>query len=126
MISIETSVDDQRRRIDVVIGGPIAGAKVGRVVSQLFLDRPELTAYDILFDLRAYSGDVEAAHLEPIATAYEAAGPDPAVKCRTAFVTNDPNFGFWAGAMDFQFPGRKHAVFQTVEAAEAYLGETAR
>ncbi len=126
MSSIQTHIDDERRRIDLVISGPIAGPKVGRTVSQLFLDRPELTAYDMLYDLRAYTGDVEAAHVEPIAIAYAGAQPDPSIKCRTAFVTPDPNFQYWAGAMDFQFPGRKHGVFLTLEPAEAFLAETNR
>ena len=126
MSNIEIQVDDQRRRIDIVISGPIAGPRVGRTVSQLFLDRPELTAYDMMYDLRAYTGDVEAEHVEPIAIAYAGARPDPTVKCRTAFVTSDPNFEHWAGAMDFQFSGRKHGVFRTLEPAEAFLGEVNR
>lgn len=126
MSSIEINIDDDRRRIDIIISGPIAGTKVGRTVSRLFLDRPELTAYDMLYDLRGYTGDVEAEHVEPIAIAYAGAQPDPAVKCRTAFVTPDPNFQHWAGAMDFQFAGRKHGVFRTLEPAEAFLAELNR
>jgi len=126
MSFIEIRVDDERKRIDVVISGPIAGQRVGRTVSRLFVDRPELTAYDMLYDLRAYTGDVEAEHVEPIAVAYAQAGPDAAVPCRTAFVTPDVNFQYWAVAMDFQFPGRKHGVFRELEPAEAFLGERER
>lgn len=126
MTFIETRVDDDRKRIDVVISGPISGPKVGKTVSRLFIDRPELTAYDMLYDLQAYTGDVEAEHVEPIARAYAGAGPDASVRCRTAFVTPDPNFQFWAGAMDFQFPGRKHGVFRELEPAEAFLAEDPR
>ena len=126
MSSIDTCVYDDRKRIDVIIIGPISGPRVGRTVSQLFVDRPELTAYDMLYDLSAYTGDVEAEHVEPIAAAYVDADPDPSVKCRTAFVTADRNFQYWAGAMDFQFPGRKHGVFRRIEEAEAFLAETDR
>ena len=126
MSFIDTCVDDARKRIDVTISGPISGRRVGKTVSQLFIDRPELTAYDMLYDLRGYTGDVEAEHVEPIARAYAGANPDTSVKCRTAFVTPDPNFQFWAGAMDFQFPGRKHGVFREIEPAEAFLAEESR
>ena len=37
------------------------------------------------------------------------------------FITNDPNFGYWADAMTFQFPGRLHCAFDSEAAADVFL-----
>ena len=120
-VRVDTHVDDDRQRILVTIGGPARGSQVSPVISKMFLARPELTAFDMLYDLMDYTGDVEAEHIKPIADAYEACRPDPSIPCRTAFLTPDPNFSFWAEAMNFQFAGREHRVFQDRRKAEAFL-----
>ena len=120
-VLVETRVDDDLQRIYVTIRGPARGSQVSPVISRMFLDRPGLTAFDMLYDLLEYTGDVGAEHLKPIVDAYEACRPDPSTLCRTAFMTLDPNFSFWAEAMNFQFAGREHRVFQTPEQAEAFL-----
>lgn len=40
---------------------------------------------------------------------------------RTAFITYDPNFTYWAAAMTYQFPGRLHRTFESEAEAEAFL-----
>jgi hypothetical protein len=114
-------VDDDRQRILVTIRGPARGSQVSPMISRMFLDRPELTAFDMLYDLWEYTGDVEAEHVRPIAEAYEACRPDPSIACRTAFLSPDPNFAFWAEAMNFQFAGREHRVFKDLSEADAFL-----
>ena len=118
---IDTRVDEDRQLILVTISGPVGGRQVGSVIGHLFRDRPELTAFDMLYDLLAYTGDVEAEHLKPIVDAYQACDPDPTIPCRTAFATVDPNFSYWAEAMNFQFPGREHRVFRNLVEADAFL-----
>jgi hypothetical protein len=120
-VSVETRVDDDTQRIYVTIRGPARGSQVSPIISKMFLARPGLTAFDMLYDLMEYTGDVEAEHIKPIADAYEACRPDPSTCCRTAFMTPDPNFAFWAEAMNFQFAGREHRVFQDRARAEAFL-----
>jgi hypothetical protein len=119
--SVHITVDDRRRRIDIHISGPVSGAQVSAPVSQVFVDRPELCAYDILYDLHAYSGDVGADDIDPIVEAYQACGPDASLPVRTAFLTPDPYFQHWASAMDEQFPGREHRAFPSLSAALAFL-----
>ena len=123
---VELSVDDALRRIYVTIRGAVAGPPVAQAVARMFLDRPELTAFDMLYDISAYTGSVEASDIEPIAVAYAACSPDPSIPTRTAFVTGDPNFRLWAEVMNFQFPGRTHAAFRDPADAVAFLDSTER
>ena len=124
--SVLIEIDDSRRRVFVRIEGPATGVEVGDALSRMFLGRPELTGFDMLFDLLRYTGDVEAAHVKPIVEAYAACEPDKTRPCRTAFVTGDPGFGAWARAMDFQFTGREHRAFAAVEEAECFLDSSDR
>jgi hypothetical protein len=126
---VELRVDDGLRRVFVTISGPATGPQVAGPVSALFRGRPELTAYDMLYDIREYWGDVSADDIEPIVDAYAAAEPDPARPTRTAFVTLDPYFHYWAEAMDEQFLARTHHTFPRLDAALDFLadpGATAR
>ncbi len=118
---VELRVDDDRRLIFVTIAGPATGKQVAEPVSEMFRNRPELTGYDMLYDIREYTGDVEAEHIKPIADAYAASQPDPARPTRTAFLTFDPNFQLWAASMDFHFPGRTHRAFREPAEAEEFL-----
>ena len=119
--TVETRVDDDLNRIFVTISGPATGRQVGPAIGRMFLERPELTAFDMLYDIREYTGDVEAEHIKPIADAYAASQPDPAQPTRTAFLTFDPNFQLWAASMDFHFPGRTHRAFREPAEAEEFL-----
>jgi hypothetical protein len=122
---IDLRVDDRLHRIFVTISGPATGPQVAGPVSAMFRQRPELTAYDMLYDIRNYCGDVSADDIEPIVEAYAEAHPDPARHTRTAFVTFDPCFHYWAEAMDHQFLARTHHTFPALEAAEAFLARPA-
>ena len=118
---VAIEVDDVARRILVSITGSAAGPEVSATLTELFRTRPELTGYDMLYDLRTYTGDVTADDVKPILIAYQAARVPEADGTRTAFVTSDPNFAFWAEAMTYQFCGREHRVYAQVEEAEAFL-----
>ena len=49
---------------------------------------------------------------------YEAPAEPEACQRPGFIVTLDPNFEFWAAALDQQFPGRKHYIVSTL--AEAF------
>ena len=119
--AVDIGLDDKRHRLLFTLRGPVTGPEVCARLCELYIQQPELTGYDYVFDLREYSGDVEAAHLEPIAQIYAGVRVPEAESVRTAFVTLDPNFELWATAMDFQFPGREHRVFLSMAEAEAFL-----
>jgi hypothetical protein len=121
--SIDMRVDQSIPRFFVTIRGPVTGHKVGKALAAYYLAHPEVIKLDMLFDLTAYEGAVEADHVMMIIDAYHRCGPDPLHPCRTAFVTPDKNFRLWAAAMSFQFKGREHQAFSTFEEAEAFLAE---
>ena len=118
---VDLSVDDQLRRIFVTIAGPATGKQVAGPVSEMFRERPQLTGYDMLYDLRTYSGDVTADDVKPLVIAYQTVRVSEADGTKTAFVTSDPNFAFWAEAFSYQFPGREHRVFEEIEPARSWL-----
>ena len=119
--SIHITVDDKQRRIFVDIAGPATGPLVSGRISRLFRDRPDLAAYDMLYDLSEYTGDVTGPEIDPIVDAYADCRADPAVPCRTAFLTYDRHFQHWATAMDEQFLGREHRAFPRLGSALAFL-----
>ena len=121
--SVHVLIDELRLRVHVRIKGPATGELVADRISRLFLERPELTDYDMLYDLTAYTGEVQADEIPPIVDAYARVGPEPAVPCRTAFVTADRTFHEWATAMDRQFPGREHRAFPHAGPALRFLDE---
>lgn len=121
--SIDIRLNPAPSRLLVTIEGPASGDEVAQALSTAYLRSPEVTHLDMLFDLTAYEGAVEAQHVEVIVAAYRRGNRDPSHPCRTAFVTSDPYFDLWAAAMSFQFAGREHRAFPTFEAAEGFLGQ---
>jgi hypothetical protein len=121
--SVQVSFDDDHRRMTVVIEGQAGGRQVQGALRNVFEQRPEVTGFDYLFDLRSYRGDVSAGDLDPVAEIYASVRGECANGTRTAFITSDPLFGLWATAMNYQFPGRGHAAFPEAELAEEFLVE---
>ena len=121
--TVQVGIDEDLKRILVWVVGPASGAMVAQRISELFRRRPELAAYDMLYDLTAYTGDVAADDLDPIVEAYAEGRPDLSVPCRTAFLTYDRHFQHWATAMDEQFPGREHRAFPVLPPALQFLAE---
>ena len=121
--SIEAWVDESLPRLCVTVSGNVSGDKMAKALVDLYCARPEVIPMDMLFDIRDYEGAVEADHVVSIVQAYLQYDPDPLHPCRTAFVTVDKNFRLWAAAMSFQFRGREHRAFETMEEAERWLAE---
>ena len=88
---------------------------------RLYEEHPRAPYYDRLFNLLEYETGLDAQNMAKVALAYRERNTDPTFPCRTAIVTLDPNFALWARTMDFQFEGRKHRAFPTVEDAERWL-----
>ncbi len=118
---VRIRIEPEQRFVFLTVSGAATGQEVSEALVALYTDHPQVAGFDMLFDIREYSGDVEAEHVKPIAAAYAANDPDPAGGGRTAFVTFDPNFELWAASMDFLFPGRTHHVFSEIEEACAFL-----
>lgn len=124
--SVSIGVDDHQRRMTILIEGEASGREVQDALCKVLGSRPEVTGYDYFFDLRLYTGDVAAGDLHPIAEVYARVRTPEAEGTRTAFLTFDANFGLWAKAMDFQFPGRIHLASDDEGAVEAYLVRSER
>lgn len=118
---VQITFEDGRKRIRVYIGDQATGPQVWQALRDMFQSRPELTAYDMLFDLRDYLGVVVADDVKHIVEVYQQVRVAEAEGTRTAFVTSDPNFDYWAVAMTYQFPGRLHRAFPNEPEAEAFL-----
>lgn len=121
--AVEIEIDASLPRLFVRLGHAATGGGFAAALSRLYSEQPQTAYYDKLYDLTEYSGTVTPADVLVIREAYVAANTDPHHPCRTAFVTNDPNFRLWAAAMSHQFLGREHRAFATFEAARAFLDE---
>jgi len=121
--SVDIRLEDATSRLVVTLKGALSGRQVAESLSRAYLAQPEVTYFDMLFDLTEYEGAVEAQHVEIILAAYLRGNQDPLHPCRTAFVTADPFFDLWAAAMSFQFIGREHRAFPTFESAKAFLAQ---
>ena len=121
--AVAVNLEPCGQRLRVKLSGGLSGLQVAEALSELYRQQPEVTRLDMLFDLSEYEGEVEAAHIKLIAAAYLQSNREPQHPCRTAFVTDDPNFGLWAASMSFIFVGREHRAFFTFAEAEAFLDE---
>ena len=119
--AVDIDIDDVLQRVLVTIRGDAAGPQVWNAVCDVFLSDPKRTGYDMLYDIRDYSCDVEAKDVMPIVEIYAGQRVPEADGTRTAFLTHDKNFTLWAEAMNFQFPGRQHVCFEQEADAEVFL-----
>lgn len=122
-MAMHYSVDDDRRILNITLSGTVSGRQFQAFSCDLYGGRLELFEYDCVLDLLEYEGDISYADLNPLQQIYlrqpaQDAGPHPGF-----IVTLDPNFHFWATALDEQFPGRKHYVAASLEEAFAGLEE---
>ncbi|MBW3617067.1 MAG: hypothetical protein KY446_04840 [Proteobacteria bacterium] len=115
--------DRHAPRLLVTLRGALSGRSVAQSLSQVYLSDPEVTRFDMLFDLTEYEGSVGNDDVEAIVAAYKQSNSDPLHPCRTAFVTPDPYFDDWAVVMSFQFTGREHRAFASFGAAETFLAD---
>jgi hypothetical protein len=107
--------------VRVIVRGLMSDEAGAKALLKLYTEHPRAPYYDRLFDLTAYKTGLDAQNLARVASAYRELNTDPSFPCRTAIVTRDPHFQLWARSMDFQFQGRQHRAFATVEEAEAWL-----
>jgi hypothetical protein len=104
-----------------VVRGLVDPADGAGALLRLYEEHPRAPYYDRLFDLTEYLTGIDPKNLTQVALAYRERNTDPTFPCRTAIVTRDPHFALWARSMDFQFEGRQHRTFPTVEEAERWL-----
>ena len=121
LISMTVEEREPNPLVRVVVRGlmkPEAGAEA---LFKLYSEHPRAPYYDRLFDLTHYETGLDAQNMARVAAAYRHMNTDPSFPCRSAIVTRDANFALWARALDFQFEGRQHRVFSSVEEAERWL-----
>ena len=120
-MTIRHTIDDDRRLLVIGLSGPVTGNELQAFAQELYGSRAELFDYECVVDLREYRGDISYSDLNPLQDVY-AARPEGEASSRAGFiVTSDPNFQFWAAALDAQFPGRKHYVVASLEEAFSRL-----
>ena len=121
LISMTVEAREPNPLVRFVVRGLVSSEAGAAALLKLYAEHPRAPYYDRLFDLTEYKTGLDAQGLAQIAAAYRQLNTDPSFPCRTAIVTHDPNFGLWARSMDFQFEGRQHRAFPTIEAAERWL-----
>ena len=120
-MNIRHAIDDDRGLLLLTLEGSVSGQAFRRFSEDLYGSRPDLFAYATILDLRAYTGDITHADLQPLLDLY-AARPGPSRDVSAGLiVTTDPNFRYWASALDALFPGRTHQVVESLEIAFARL-----
>ena len=107
--------------VRVVVRGLVSPEEGAAALLKLYAEHPRAPWYDRLFDLTGYETGIDPQNLARVAAAYREKNTDPSFPCRTAIVTRDRHFSLWARSMDFQFEGREHRAFPTLEEAEAWL-----
>ena len=107
--------------VRVAVRGLVRPEEGAAALLKLYNEHPRAPYYDRLFDLSDYETGLDANNMAKVALAYRERNTDPSFPCRTAIVTDDPHFSLWARAMDFQFEGREHRAFTTLDEAERWL-----
>ena len=120
--TIEMTVEDRPANplVRIVVRGLVRPEEGAQALLKLYAEHPRAPWYDRLFDLTGYETGIDPQNLARVAAAYREKNTDPSFPCRTAIVTRDRHFGLWARSMDFQFEGREHRAFPTLEEAERW------
>lgn len=122
---ISHHIDEARRILHIRLSSTVSGAEFRTFASKLYGGRPDLFEFACILDLLQFEGDVSYADVIPLQENYAKVrtfGPT-----RPGFIlTDDPNFHFWAAALDEQFPGRKHYLSPSFEQALLRLDEWRR
>lgn len=121
LLTITVEEREPNPLVRVVARGLVRPEEGAAALLKLYAEHPRAPYFDRLFDLSGYETGLDPQNLARVATAYRERNTDPTFPCRTAIVTRDPNFGLWARSMDFQFEGREHRPFATLEEAERWL-----
>ena len=121
VVTITVEEREPNPLVRLVVRGLINPEEGAATLLRLYAEHPRAPYYDRLFDLTGYETGIDPQNLARVAAAYRERNTDPSFPCRTAIVTHDPHFHLWARTMDFQFEGRKHRAFATVEEAERWL-----
>jgi hypothetical protein len=118
---VRVGVVDPARLVRVSVGDRGAGRHLSRAVCQLLRDEPQAAGYDHIWDMLEFDGDATHQDILRIQEVYLQVARPGAGLAYTCLVTLDHNMGFWAAAMDEQFPGRRHVVMRTLAQAEDWL-----
>ena len=121
MITMTVEEREPNPLVRFVVRGLVSPEEGAEALLKLYEAHPRAPYYDRLYDLTGYETGIDPQNLARVAAAYREKNTDPSFPCRTAIVTRDRNFGLWARSMDFQFEGREHRTFATVEEAERWL-----
>jgi hypothetical protein len=117
------AIDETRRSLHITLSGTVRGPEFSTFACGLYGERPDLFDYACILDLLAFEGDVIYADLNSLQTVYDGERKGDSASRPGFIVTLDPNFHFWAAALDHQFPGRQHFLATTVAAAFLRLDE---
>ena len=121
MVAITVEEREPNPLVRLVVRGLVGPEEGAATLLKLYQEHPRAPYYDRLFDLTGYETGIDPQNLARVAAAYRERNTDPSFPCRTAIVTRDRHFALWARSMDFQFEGREHRAFATVEEAERWL-----
>ena len=125
-VPISHHIDESDRILHIRFAGTVSGTRFRTFASELYGARPDLFDFACILDLLQFEGDVSYADLVPLQANY-AKARDHSAPTRPGFiVTTDPNFHFWAAALDEQFPGRKHYLAPSMAEALSRLDKLRR
>jgi hypothetical protein len=121
VVTITVEEREPNPLVRMAVRGLVSPEEGAATLLKLYEEHPRAPYYDRLYDLTGYETGIDPQNLARVAAAYREKNTDPTFPCRTAIVTRDPHFGLWARSMDFQFEGREHRAFPTMEEAERWL-----
>ncbi|MEH6665554.1 MAG: hypothetical protein V7678_11930 [Brevundimonas sp.] len=115
-------IDDARRRITVTADINVMSRDMTGTLIALVREEPRRADHDFIIDVRESYGDGSHDDVVLLAEAFRAAGAGRQAS-HTCFITPDPGFVHWVRTMDFCFDNRTHLVFDSPEAADAFLDQ---
>jgi hypothetical protein len=115
-------IDHDRRRAHFRAEPGFSGTVLSQAIADMFDADPKTASYDFVIDVRESDTGAQPSDIQIVAAAYHRHKRAPGLKYG-CFVSLDPNYPFWAAAMDDIFGDRKNRVFVTPERAIAFLDE---
>lgn len=115
-------IDHDRRRAHFTAERGFSGTVLSQAIADMFDADPRTCSYDFIVDVRESETGAQPSDIQIVAAAYHRHVREPGLKYG-CFVSTDPNYPFWAAAMDDIFGDRKNKVFVTPERAAAFLDD---
>jgi hypothetical protein len=118
---VKYDIDAQARTLSIAIIGEVSGRQALRDIPKIWQAHPETASYHCVVDLVRDEGALPWSVLREISEKWREFSRSEESEARTALVVRDKFWEKLAAVVSPLFPASRFAVFQSMDAARAWL-----